>query len=540
MLIKQFPDKDQLRILAGQSNVIPVCVEILADTETPVSLLRKIYNNKGPVFLFESVEGGERWGRYSFLSASARFHIRVYQEFVEIQNKGYVSKIPHNGKPFAVLRDFMSRFSPADMPELPRFWGGMVGYLAYEMVSFIEAVPNQWPEEKPLANFMVPDELLVFDNIRNTLLGIVIIFLDEDRENNQKTDRAVEPQKRAHSPLLAAGLASESKNSKHPYGRRFPAACGGELQKAFESARSRIRCMLQAIDRQLSENNNRACQGEYSLISTQEEDAYRSYVKRIKEYIRAGDVIQTVISQPFVCEAPPDLWMLYRAQRYINPSPYLYFMHIDDVALVGSSPETMVRLENGIATLRPIAGTRPRGKNEQEDRMLADELLGDEKELAEHLMLVDLGRNDLGRVAEVGTVQVTDLVVVERYSHVMHLVSNICCDLRSDCDAWDLLAATFPAGTLSGAPKVRAMEIIAELEKEPRGPYGGAVGYISFHGNMDMAITIRTACIENGQLTVRAGAGIVADSDPERERVETVNKAMAIQKALELLQGEKR
>jgi anthranilate synthase component 1 len=302
----------------------------------------------------------------------------------------------------------------------------------------------------------------------------------------------------------------------------------------------RAKSMLRLIDRQLPVNNDRAYQKGYGLIPRQDDDTYRSHVKKIKEYIRAGDVIQTVISQPFVCEAPPDLWMLYRAQRHINPSPYLYFMHIDDVALVGSSPETMVRLENGIATLRPIAGTRPRGKNEQEDRMLADELLGDEKERAEHLMLVDLGRNDLGRVAEVGTVQVTDLMVVERYSHVMHLVSNICCDLRSDCDAWDLLAATFPAGTLSGAPKVRAMEIIAELEKEPRGPYGGAVGYISFHGNMDMAITIRTACIENRRLTVRAGAGIVADSDPERERVETVNKAMAIQKALELLQGEKR
>ena len=499
MLIKQFPDKDQFRILARQNNVIPICVEILADTETPVSLLKKIYNNKGPVFLFESVEGGERWGRYSFLSASARFHIRVYPEFVEIQNKGCVNKIPHNGEPLTVLRDFMSRFNPPDMPELPRFWGGMVGYLAYEMVSFIEAVPNQWPKEKPLANFMVPDELLVFDNIRNTLLAIVITFLDEDRENNQKTDQAVE--------------------------------------KVFESAKIRVQSMLRAIDRQLPGNNDRVNQKEYVLTPQQKPDIYRSYVKKIKEHILAGDVIQTVISQPFVCEELPDLWELYRAQRYINPSPYLYFIHIDDVALVGSSPETMVRLENGIATLRPIAGTRPRGKNEQEDRTLADELLADEKERAEHLMLVDLGRNDLGRVAEVGTVQVTDLMVVERYSHVMHLVSNICCDLRSDCDAWDLLAATFPAGTLSGAPKVRAMEIIAELEKEPRGPYGGAVGYISFHGNMDMAITIRTACIENGRLTVRAGAGIVADSDPERERIETINKAMAIQKALELLQG---
>jgi anthranilate synthase component 1 len=237
-----------------------------------------------------------------------------------------------------------------------------------------------------------------------------------------------------------------------------------------------------------------------------------------------------------VCDKAPDLWNLYRAQRFINPSPYLYFLHLDDMALVGSSPETMVRLENRVATLRPIAGTRPRGESEQEDRALANELLNDEKERAEHVMLVDLGRNDLGRVAETGSVQVTDLMIVERYSHVMHLVSNISCDLKRDCDAWDLLAATFPAGTLSGAPKIRAMEIIHEMENTPRGPYGGAVGYISFSGNMDLAITIRTACVEDGILTVRAGAGIVADSDPERERVETVNKAMSIQKALKLIE----
>jgi anthranilate synthase component 1 len=258
-------------------------------------------------------------------------------------------------------------------------------------------------------------------------------------------------------------------------------------------------------------------------------------VKKTKEHIYQGDIIQAVISQPFVYESSPDPWLLYRAQRYINPSPYLYFVKLDDITLVGSSPETMVRLENGVATLRPIAGTRPRGKTEKQDRALADELLKDEKEKAEHLMLVDLGRNDLGRVAETGTVQVTDLMIIERYSHVMHMVSNICCDLKSDLNAWDLLKATFPAGTLTGAPKVRAMELISKFETEPRGPYGGAVGYISFSGNMDLAITIRTACIEKTCLTVRAGAGIVADSDPDTEYVETINKAMAIQKALELI-----
>ncbi|MFP4226900.1 MAG: anthranilate synthase component I family protein, partial [Desulfobacterales bacterium] len=262
---------------------------------------------------------------------------------------------------------------------------------------------------------------------------------------------------------------------------------------------------------------------------------FRSKVKKIIQYITAGEVIQTVVSQPFVSAAPADLMSLYRVQRYINPSPYLFFLKLDHMALVGSSPETMVRLENGVATLRPIAGTRQRGKTEQADRALADELLKDEKERAEHLMLVDLGRNDLGRVAETGTVQVTDLMFIERYSHVMHMVSNITCDLRPEYDAWDLLAASFPAGTLSGAPKVRAMEIIAEMEEYPRGPYGGAVGYISFSGNMDLAITIRTACIEDDKLTVNAGAGIVYDSDPEKERVETVNKAMAIQRALELI-----
>jgi anthranilate synthase component 1 len=264
------------------------------------------------------------------------------------------------------------------------------------------------------------------------------------------------------------------------------------------------------------------------------EEAFKSQVATVKDYIRKGDVIQSVISQPFQCSAPKDVISVYRAQRYVNPSPYLYFFHFDETVLVGSSPETMVRLENRVATLRPIAGTRPRGESEQADRSLASELLADEKERAEHLMLVDLGRNDLGRVARTGTVQVTDLMVVERYSHVMHLVSNINCDLEERYDAWDLLRASFPAGTLSGAPKVRAMEIIDELEQSPRGPYGGAVGYVSFSGNMDLAITIRTACIQGGTLTVRAGAGIVADSDPETERMETVNKAMAIQRALEL------
>ena len=490
MLINEFPDKDQFRHLARENNVIPVCVEILADTKTPVSLLKKIYQDKRSVFLFESVEGGERWGRYSFIGASAYCQIRVYPNDMEIQKNDLTTRMPHNGDPLAALRNLMARYRPAQLPELPRFWGGMVGYITYEMVSFFESITNLLPENKPLAHFVIPDELLIFDNIRHTLLGVAISFLETGQDPDQ----------------------------------------------AFDSANKRIHSLLYKMERSLPEEDDTPDVTSYELEAPWEDSTFRSLVRKIKDYIRAGDVIQTVISKPFICKTPPDPWSLYRAQRFINPSPYLYFLSFDDMILVGSSPETMVRLENNIATLRPIAGTRPRGKNEQEDRSLANELLQDEKERAEHLMLVDLGRNDLGRIAEVGTVQVTDLMIVERYSHVMHLVSNICCDLRPNYDAWDLLRATFPAGTLSGAPKVRAMEIITELENKPRGPYGGAVGYISFHGNMDMAITIRTASIENGRLTVQSGAGIVADSDPESERVEVVNKAMAMQKALQLLQ----
>ncbi|MFO7555042.1 MAG: anthranilate synthase component I [Desulfobacterales bacterium] len=493
MLINEFPDIDQFRHLSKDANVIPVCAEMLADTETPVSLLRKIHKNNTSTFLFESVEGGERWGRYSFLGVSARTHIRIFSKFVEVCENSSCKKITHNGDPLAVLRTVINRYKPAHVPKLPRFWGGLVGYLTYEMVSFFESIPNLLPENKPIAHFIIPDELLIFDNIQHTLLLVVISFTEKEQD----------------------------------------------VDHAFHSANKRLNALKTRMKLKTSEDVERMDADALKLETPWEADHFRTLVKKVKDYIRSGDVIQTVISKPFICKQPPDPWILYRTQRFINPSPYLYYLNLGDLTLIGSSPETMVRLENRVATLRPIAGTRRRGKNEQEDRSLASELLADEKERAEHLMLVDLGRNDLGRVAEIGTVQVTDLMIVERYSHVMHLVSNICCDLKPDVDALDLLRATFPAGTLSGAPKIRAMEIIAELEQNPRGPYGGAVGYISFHGNMDMAITIRTASIENNLLTVQAGAGIVADSDPEMERQETVNKAMAMQKALEMASRER-
>ena len=494
MMLKQFPDKKQFIELARRHNVIPVCAETLADMETPVSLMTKIYPGRGPVFLFESVEGGEQWGRYSFMGASARCQIRVYRDKVTITENGHVRDVSHHGDPFAVLKSVLNRFKAAELTGLPRFWGGLVGYLTYETVSFIERIPNRLAEDQPLAGFFIPDELLIFDNVRNTLTLVVPAFLDKKADPEQAYEQA-----RNRIDLLVHSIRQNGNAGSNP-------------RPGIEPGTDR-------------------CEPRPRLAP----DVFRKRVKRIKDHIRAGDVIQAVISQPFECPAPSDPLALYRAQRFINPSPYLYFLHLDDTILVGSSPETMVRLENNTATLRPIAGTRPRGETEQADRALADDLLSDEKERAEHLMLVDLGRNDLGRVARTGTVQVTELMVVERYSHVMHLVSDIRCDLKRRCDVWDLLKAVFPAGTLSGAPKVRAMEIIAELEQSPRGPYGGAVGYISFNGNMDMAITIRTACIENGTLTVRAGAGIVADSDPESERVETVNKAMAIHRALQIM-----
>jgi anthranilate synthase component 1 len=498
MKLKEFPSRDQFESLARSCNVIPVCREILADMETPVSLLKKCYDDNGqgprtPIFLLESVEGGEKWGRYSFLGTSARAHVKVFADQVSITENESEERIAHGGDPLSALKAFMVRFKPAEMADLPRFWGGLVGYLTYEMVSFFERIPNRLPADTPLAHFIVCDELLIFDNIRNTLILVAIAFTGDagpDAAYDDAITRLGAMQQRMAAPV---GDDTTVNNGRHP-----------------------------------------------SLSPLLDAQTFKAQVATVKEHIQRGDIIQAVISQPFQCDAPRDLISVYRAQRYVNPSPYLYFFHFDEMALVGSSPETMVRLENRVATLRPIAGTRPRGGSEQADRALAAELLADEKERAEHLMLVDLGRNDLGRVARTGSVQVTDLMVVERYSHVMHLVSNINCDLEDDYDAWDLLRASFPAGTLSGAPKVRAMEIIDELEQGPRGPYGGAVGYVSFSGNMDLAITIRTACVQGGTLTVRAGAGIVADSDPEKERLETINKAMAIQRALELIRGEER
>jgi anthranilate synthase component 1 len=489
MLLETFPARERFFDHAATATVIPVGAKILADTETPVSVLSRFAAAAPNLFLLESAEGGEQWGRYSFMGVSARATVTVYRDDVVLRQGIAETRTPHGGDPLAVLRALMAPYTLAELPGLPRFCGGLVGYVAYEMSHFFEPrVPNTLPPERPLAEFIIPDALLIFDNIAHTLTVLALAF-------------------------TADGA---------------PAAL-------YDAAAARVQDLLAVIARPADTALRPPRRPAPLPAPVHPPEHFKAIVEKIKAHIYEGDVIQCVASQRFVGTAPDDLVSLYRAQRFVNPSPYLFFLKSQGCTLIGSSPETMIRLDNRTACLRPIAGTRPRGSSEQEDRRNADAMLQDEKERAEHLMLVDLGRNELGRVSLPGTVQVTDLMVVERYSHVMHLVSNITSALEPRYDAFDLFKSSFPAGTLSGAPKIRAMELIAELEDEPRGPYGGALGYFSFGGNMDFAICIRTAIIEHGRLTVRAGAGIVADSDPDCEYRETVNKAAAISRALELL-----
>ncbi len=489
MYISCFPEKKEFEKLAKQHNVIPLCCEMLADTQTPVSLLQYFSQTEEDIFLLESVQGGQSFGRYSFIGLGVRAKVKVFNNHIEYQQGCNIHRIEHKGDAFNALRELMQDYSMAEVPGLPRLAGGLIGTMDYEMVSFIEKIPNKQDKDKALARFVIPEELVVFDNFRHTVLCIQLTYKED----------------------------------------------GGDI--CYDAVEKKLAGLVKKVQKAFIAEQPELTKQEFEFQSDNSPEEFKRKVDEVKEHIFAGDIIQAVISQQFSCPAPKDDISLYRALRYVNPSPYLYYVRIDGQTVVGASPETMVRLENGTACLRPIAGTRKRGQNEQQDRELADDLLKDEKEKAEHLMLVDLGRNDLGRIAMTGTVQVTDLMFIEKYSHVMHLVSNIVCQIDKNKDAFDLIKATFPAGTLSGAPKVRAMEIIAEKENSPRGAYGGAVGYIGFNGNMDLAITIRTAVIEDGILKIRAGAGIVADSVPESELVETVNKAQAVKKALEFAYG---
>ncbi|MDD5169871.1 MAG: anthranilate synthase component I [Syntrophales bacterium] len=487
------PEFEQFRKLSQEGNIIPVYREIIADTETPVTALMKL-SNQDHLFLLESVEGGEKWGRYTFLGSSPRKIIRVRGTDLLVEENGALRSYPHAGRPLDILKEELAAYRPAAVPGLPRFCGGAVGFLAYDMVRYFERLPDHGDNdlETDEAVFLVTDTIIIFDNVRHTI-KVVSCAMTDGRDDL----RTVYDEATARIEEMTAILKAPTEHK-----------CPGS-------------------------NPERAS----SFQSNMAPETFKDMVRRAKEYINAGDIIQVVLSQRFEIENSLNPVDLYRALRYINPSPYLFFFKTGDICLIGSSPEVMVRQEEGIVELKPIAGTKKRGRTEQEDRNLADELLQDPKERAEHVMLVDLGRNDLGRIARIGSVQVNQLMAVERYSHVMHLVSLVQAQLAPEKDSFDVLAATFPAGTLSGAPKVRAMEIIDELEPTRRGPYGGAVGYFSFNGNMDFCITIRTMLIKNNKIYIQAGAGIVADSDPDMEYQESVNKAQGMMQAIRLIEN---
>ena len=483
------PSFAEFEKLAKKGNLIPVYREILADVETPVSVLMKL-QNKDHVYLLESVEGGEKWGRYSFLGTDAGVVFRVHGKKVIIEDNGKITTREHNGNPLNFLRELLKRYKPVAISGLPRFYGGAVGYLGYEMVRYFEKLSPSPPDDLNLdeAVFVISDSLMIFDNVRHTIKVVSCAYTEE----------------------------------------------ADSLEERYQASCQKIESMIETISAAASHKITASTGNDVNFQSNMLPEEYRAAIEKAKNYIVAGDIIQVVLSQRFETEYSCNPIDLYRALRFVNPSPYLFFLKVDDLTLIGSSPEVMVRKEEDTMELRPIAGTRPRGKTEQEDRTLSDELLSDEKERAEHVMLVDLGRNDLGRMAQTGSVQVNQYMVVEKYSHVMHLVSNVRAQLAKGKDAFDVLAATFPAGTLTGAPKVRAMEIINELEKVKRGPYGGAVGYFSFSGNMDLCITIRTMVLKNNKVYVQAGAGIVYDSVPESEHQESLNKSRGMLQAVRL------
>ena len=467
---------------------IPLLREVLADLYTPLSVYLKLADLPY-TYLFESVEGGENWGRYSVIGLSSPERIRVFGEKVVHECSSRILCSTQTGDPLAWIQEFQHSLQVPPIPELPRFTGGLVGYFGYDTVNYIEprlaGSSRSDPLQTPDIFLMVSRELVVFDNLNGKIFLVVHVDPHDEQafqKGQQRLDKLVQI---LQQPVPA------------PAG-----ACSAGVPVSFTS--------------------------EFS------ENSFKQAVRRTREYIRAGDVMQVVLSQrqSTVFEDPPV--NLYRGLRSVNPSPYMFYLNMGDFHIVGSSPEVLVRLEDGEVTVRPIAGTRPRGKDPGHDRLVEQELLQDPKELAEHLMLIDLGRNDVGRVADTGSVMLTDKMIVERYSHVMHIVSNVTGKLKEQYDAIDVLRAVFPAGTVSGAPKIRAMEIINEFEPVKRGIYSGAVGYISWDGNMDTAIAIRTAVIKGKKIYIQAGAGIVHDSVPDREWEETNNKAGALMKAVKL------
>jgi anthranilate synthase component 1 len=490
-------DREQFaRLLADGYNRIPLARTILADVETPLSAYRKLA--AGPFsFLFESVQGGEKWGRYSIIGLPASQCYSISGNTVSVIRRGEIEEQFEVEDPLAFVEKLHSDFAVAPVDGLPVFHGGLVGYFGYDVVRYVEPKLRDSTPEKSLNTpdilLMLSDEVLVFDNLAGTLTLIITV----EAEGLSAYDTAIARLDALEAKLPLSGPPLES-------------------------------ISLQA-------NDVSAIEARAQYATSQEE--FESWVRQIKEYILAGDVMQVVPSQRMSIDFAAQPIALYRALRNLNPSPYMYFLDMGDFQIVGSSPEILVRAEQGHVTVRPIAGTRRRGKTPEEDEALATELRNDPKEVAEHLMLIDLGRNDVGRVAEPGSVKLTENMVIERYSHVMHIVSNVTGTARKGLSAIDALRAALPAGTLSGAPKVRAMEIIDSVEPVKRGVYGGAVGYLSWAGDMDTAIAIRTAIVKDGYVHVQAGAGVVADSVPHLEWEETVNKARAILRAIAMVEA---
>ena len=480
----------EFNALAAQGyNRIPLVLETFADLDTPLSLYLKLANQPFS-YLLESVQGGERFGRYSIIGLPAKTRIVAHGRKVEVIEADAVVESVEDTNPLDFVKAYQARFKTPPYEGLPRFTGGLAGYFGYETVRYIEKrlANNSKPDAigTPDVLLMVSEQLAVVDNLSGKLYFIV--YADASETN------------------------------------------------AYENAHATLNALLKMLKKAVTIPETPPTD-KTEAVSEFGEDNFKAAVKRAQQYILDGDIMQVVLSQRMSQPFSASPLSLYRVLRSLNPSPYMFYYDMGDHHVVGASPEILVRLENGTVTARPIAGTRPRGKTREQDIALAEELLADPKERAEHVQLMDLGRNDVGRVAVTGSVKVTDNMMIERYSHVMHIVSNVEGKLKPNMDAIDVLKATFPAGTVSGAPKVRAMEIIDELEPSKRGIYAGAVGYLGFNGDMDVAIAIRTGVIKNGMLHVQAGAGIVADSVPQSEWIETQNKARAVLRAAELVQA---
>jgi anthranilate synthase component 1 len=474
-------------------NRIPICREVLADLDTPLSAYLKLADGAYS-YLFESVHGGEQWGRYSIIGLPCKTIVKIAGDQICVEQNGELLEALTHDNPLIWIEEFKERYNVPDIDSLPRFNGGLVGYFGYETIGYIEPKLRGMEKPDPLGNpdilLLVSEEMLVFDN----LSGKMLLLTHANPEEIDAYNRAV-----ARVDDLSVKLRELQASPKKNH-----------VPKKVE---------------------------ESDFISGFTQQGFEDAVLKAKEYITDGDIMQVVLSQRMSIPYSASPLNLYRALRCLNPSPYMFYLNLDDFHIVGSSPEILVRLEDNMVTVRPIAGTRRRGATPEQDIELEQDLLADPKELAEHLMLIDLGRNDVGRVAQIGTVQLTEKMIVERYSHVMHIVSNVTGQLKQGKNAFDVLAATFPAGTVSGAPKIRAMEIIDELEPVKRGVYAGAVGYIAWSGNLDTAIAIRTAVIKNNMLHIQAGAGIVYDSVPRSEWDETMNKGRAIFRAVSMAEA---